>query len=270
MVGPTGSGKTYLCKTLAREFFGSEDALIRFDMSEFTEKHEVTKLTGATASYVGYEDTPLLDQVRRKPYSVVLFDEIEKADKAIYQVFLSILDEGFIALGNGVKVDFKNTVIVFTGNVGTKELMLHGDGLGFGKPKTKEEMASEVEGIIMKSIRKTFSPEFINRLSKTIVFNNLDKADMAKICDLELKKLEGRLAERGYSLTVSPEVKSLIVDSCDLKYGARDLQRGIVKYVEEEICTQMLEETDTEGKNKITVTLKKKSDPDSGVKVKFA
>jgi ATP-dependent Clp protease ATP-binding subunit ClpC len=270
MVGPTGSGKTYLCKTLAREFFGSEDALIRFDMSEFTEKHEVTKLTGATASYVGYEDTPLLDQVRRKPYSVVLFDEIEKADKAIYQVFLSILDEGFIALGNGVKVDFKNTVIVFTGNVGTKELMLHGDGLGFGKPKTKEEMASEVEGIIMKSIRKTFSPEFINRLSKTIVFNNLDKADMAKICDLELKKLEGRLAERGYSLTVSPEVKSLIVDSCDLKYGARDLQRGIVKYVEEEICTQMLEETDTEGKNKITVALKKKSDPDSGVKVKFA
>lgn len=264
LVGPTGSGKTYLCKTLAKEFFGSEDSLIRFDMSEFSEKHEITKLTGSTASYVGYDDTPLFDQVRRRPYSVILFDEIEKAAKEIYQVFLSILDEGMITLGNGVRVDFKNTIIIFTGNVGTKELALKGDGVGFMKPD-KEGKKKDIEGIIGKAIRKTFSPEFINRLSGTVVFNELSTTDMMKICDLELAKLSRRLQDQGYTLVVSKEVKELIVSKCDLKYGARDLQRNIVKYVEDNICTEMLVLKDDTKKN-IKVTLKKDTEL---IKVKF-
>ena len=264
LVGPTGSGKTYLCKTLAKEFFGSEDSLIRFDMSEFSEKHEITKLTGSTASYVGYDDTPLFDQVRRRPYSVILFDEIEKAAKEIYQVFLSILDEGMITLGNGVRVDFKNTIIIFTGNVGTKELALKGDGVGFMK-LDKEGKKKDIEGIIGKAIRKTFSPEFINRLSGTVVFNELSTTDMMKICDLELAKLSKRLQGQGYTLAVSKEVKELIVSKCDLKYGARDLQRNIVKYVEDNICTEMLVLKDDTKKN-IKVTLKKDTEL---IKVKF-
>lgn len=237
MVGPTGSGKTLICKELAKEFFGSEEALIRFDMAEFGERHEVTKLTGSTASYVGYEDKPLLDEVRKKPYSVVLFDEIEKAAPEIFNIFLNILDEGMITLGNGQKVDFKNTVIIFTGNVGTKELAMKGNGIGFGEIDAAVSKTSTV----MNAVKKTFRPEFINRLSSIIVFNELTRDNLLKICDLELRKLANRLNDKEYVLKVTPELKEKIVDSCDLKYGARDLQRKISEFVEKTICTYMIE-----------------------------
>lgn len=242
MVGPTGSGKTYLCKTLAKEFFGSEEALIKFDMSEFGEKHEITKLLGSTASYVGYDDTPLFDQIRRKPYSVVLFDEIEKAAKEIYQIFLSILDEGIVTLGNGTKVNFKNTIIIFTGNVGTKELKLHGDGIGFKSKKTKEDDKKEMDSIVTKAVEKTFAPEFINRLSEIIIFNKLGVDELNDIFDLELNKLQIRLKEKNYIIEVTKELKDFIVSKCNLQYGARDLQRNLVKYIEDEICKKLLEE----------------------------
>lgn len=267
MVGPTGSGKTYICKTLAKEFFGSEDALIKFDMSEYGEKHEITKLIGASASYVGYGDTPLLEQVRRKPYSVVLFDEIEKADKAIYQLFLSILDEGHVTLANGTKVNFKNCVIVFTGNVGTKDLILKGSGMGFSGLETAEDKKKKSDAIVKKAIEKTFAPEFINRLTKTVIFNELTKENLLNICDLEVVKLVNRLSETGYKLTVDKAVKELIVDKCDLKYGARDLQRNIVKYVEDEVCNELLNITDSSLK-KIKVSLAKKGEEE--IKVKFS
>lgn len=267
MVGPTGSGKTYICKTLAKEFFGSEEALIKFDMSEYGEKHEITKLIGASASYVGYGDTPLLEQIRKRPYSVVLFDEIEKADKAIYQLFLSILDEGIVTLANGVKVDFKNCVIVFTGNVGTKDLILKGSGMGFVSEESSEEKKKKIDGIVKKAIEKQFAPEFINRLTKTVIFNELSKENLLAICDLEMKKLIDRLAESDYKLTVDKTVKELIVSKCDLKYGARDLQRNIIRYIEDEICNELLNISDVT-KKKIKVSLDKK-DPES-VEVKFS
>ena len=236
-------------------------------MSEYGEKHEITKLIGASASYVGYGDTPLLEQVRRKPYSVVLFDEIEKADKAIYQLFLSILDEGHVTLANGTKVNFKNCVIVFTGNVGTKDLILKGSGMGFGGIETAEDKKRKTDAIVKKAIEKTFAPEFINRLTKTVIFNELSQDNMNDICDLEVQTLVNRLAESGYTLTVDKTVKDLIVSKCDLKYGARDLQRNIVKYVEDEVCNELLNISDTTLK-KIKVSLSKKGE--EKVKVKFS
>ena len=246
-VGPTGSGKTYLCKTLAKEFFGSEDALIKYDMSEYGEKHEITKLTGASASYIGYDDEPGFEMVRKHPYSVVLFDEIEKASPEIYQIFLSILDEGYVTLGNGTKVNFKNTIIIFTGNIGTKELSLFGGGLGYGSSSGKTPDQSKKDSIIQKSIEKTFAPEFINRLSRIVIFDNLGKSELTKIIDLEVSKLQGRLKESKISIKISKSLKEYIISECDPKYGARDLQRGISKHIEETICEKLLDSDIPEG-----------------------
>lgn len=247
MIGPTGSGKTYICKTIAKEFFGTDDALIRFDMSEFSEKHEITKLLGSTASYVGYDDEPLFEKVRNRPHCVVLFDEIEKAAPEIYQIFLNILDEGSVTLGNGVKVNFQNAIIIFTGNIGTKELGIQKAGFSGGAIQTKEE----IEAITKKALKKTFSPEMINRLSKIIVFNRLTDSDLTEICRLELQKLMTRLSDQGYTLKVSDSVIEKIVSGTDKTYGARDIQRGIVKEVEEPVCDALL--TDTTGGKTIIV-----------------
>lgn len=243
LVGPTGVGKSLICKEIASEFFGSSRNLIRFDMGEFGERHEVTKLTGATASYVGYDDTPLLEQVRRNPYSVVLFDEIEKAAPEIYNIFLNILDEGTVTLGSGAKVDFKNTIIIFTGNIGTKELHLKGGGLGFNK-LTEEEKKRDNTDTVLKAVKKQFKPEFINRLSGITVFNELGKPELEQIFDLELGKLSSRLEKKGFKITVTPEIRDKVISECDPRYGARDLQRGIVKFIENEVCQKMLEVTD--------------------------
>ena len=244
LLGPTGSGKTYLCKTIATEFFGTPDALIRFDMSEFSEKHEITKLLGSTASYVGYDDEPLFEKVRNRPYSVVLFDEIEKAAPEIYQVFLNILDEGSITLGNGVKVDFRNCIIAFTGNIGTKELGMNKAGFGGSTGYDQTESRS----ITMKALKKQFSPEFINRLSKVVVFRKLGNEDLEKICRLEIDGLADRMKSQDYSLEVTDGIIRRIVSECDKTYGARDLQRGIIKNIEEPICDKLLE-TGVSGKN---------------------
>lgn len=270
-VGPTGSGKTYLCKTLAKEFFGSEDALIKFDMSEYGERHEITKLTGAAASYVGYEDEPGFEMIRKHPYSVVLFDEIEKAAPEIYQIFLSILDEGYVTLGNGTKVNFKNTIIVFTGNIGTKELTIYGGGLGYGNKTGETPDPEKKDSIIKKAIEKTFAPEFINRLSRTVIFNNLGKPELTKIIDLEVSKLSSRLKESKITIKVSKALKEFIISKCDLKYGARDLQRGISKYIEETLCEKLLESDIPDGaktfsldykSEKVTIDLKTRKNKD--------
>jgi ATP-dependent Clp protease ATP-binding subunit ClpC len=243
MIGPTGSGKTYLSKIIAKEFFGTQDALIRFDMSEFTERHEVTKLIGSTASYVGYEDEPLFEKVRNRPHSVVLFDEIEKAAPEIYQIFLNILDEGSITLGNGKQVSFRNCLIIFTGNIGTKELGL--GKIGFDGGELNNE---EIESVVKKALKKTFSPEFINRLTKTTVFRKLTNEDLSKICVLEIKKFSERLATQGYSLDVDEGVIEKIVETSDKLYGARDIQRGITRYIETPVADKLLEDG-VEGKN---------------------
>ena len=251
--GPSGTGKTYICKQIAKEFFGSEDSLIRFDMSEYTEKHEITKLIGASASYVGYDDEPLFYKIKRKPYSVVLFDEIEKADPGIFPILLNILDEGYVTAANGTVIDFKNTIIVLTGNIGTKELQARGSAVGFTGGRSNERNQS----IIDKAIKKTFAPEFINRLSSIIIFNELTQDDLSKICDLELEKFKSRIAEKGYTdLVISDDVKKRIISGCDLQYGARDLQREISKVVEQSICDYLLENDVPEDKKKISLSEK--------------
>ena len=244
MIGPTGSGKTYICKTIAEEFFGTKDALIRFDMSEFSEKHEITKLLGSTASYVGYDDEPLFEKVRNRPHCVVLFDVIEKAAQEIYQVFLNILDEGSVTLGNGVQVNFKNSIIIFTGNIGTKELGV--TKVGFNE---KDQTKKDIEDITKKALKKTFSPEFINRLSKIIVFNKLSEEDLGKICIKEIEKLSDRLKTQGYTLSVAQDMIDKIVSECDKVYGARDLQRNIIKLIEEPVCDELLKEGMADKKN---------------------
>lgn len=265
LAGPSGTGKTYLCKQVAKEFFGSENALIRFDMSEYTEKHEITKLIGASASYVGYDDEPLFYAIKKRPYSVVLFDEIEKADRGIFPILLSILDEGYVTTANGTKIDFKNTIVILTSNVGTKELQLSSNSIGFGNP-TAEEQTKRNQDIIMKSIKKLFAPEFINRLSNIVFFNKLTNDDLMKICDLELSELNDRLKSKGWNdIKVSDKVKEILVKSCDTDYGARDLQREISKKIEESICEYLLS-NDVPAKCK-NISLDVKSDEDITVSI---
>lgn len=247
--GPTGCGKTYLCKKLAEEFFGSKDSLIRFDMGEFEEKHSISKLTGATASYVGYDDEPLFEKIRHQPYSVVLFDEIEKAAPEIFQIFLNILDEGYVTLGNGSRVDFRHCIIIFTGNIGTKELSLFGKGLGYGATGKNEKIdEARKDSIIQKAIEKTFAPEFINRLSKIVIFSNLGTTELQKIIDLELSKLSGRLKESKINIKIGKALKEYIISQCNLNFGARDLQRKISEVIEERLCEKLLEPDVPEGK----------------------
>ena len=247
--GPTGCGKTYLCKKLAEEFFGSKDSLIRFDMGEFEEKHSISKLTGATASYVGYDDEPLFEKIRHQPYSVVLFDEIEKAAPEIFQIFLNILDEGYVTLGNGSRVDFRHCIIIFTGNIGTKELSLFGKGIGYGATGKNEKIdEARKDSIIQKAIEKTFAPEFINRLSKIVIFSNLGTTELQKIIDLELSKLSRRLKESKINIKIGKALKEYIISQCNLNFGARDLQRKISEVIEERLCEKLLEPDVPEGK----------------------
>ena len=237
--GVTSSGKTLCVKMLAKYFFGSEKNLIRFDMGEFTQDHEVTKLISTSAGFVGYNDKPLLDEIRQKPYSVVLFDEIEKAAKSINNIFLNILSEGYITLGNGTRVDFRNTIVVYTSNVGTSEILMRGDGLGFSK-LNHDEKNKDSKDIVLKAMKKCFKPEFISRLTDIIVFNNLTKENFEKIFDLELNKVSERLKKKGLKLTTSKAIKDLVVS--ESKNG-RDLEKGIIKYVENEICKSMVNDS---------------------------
>jgi len=247
-LGSTGVGKTYLAKQLAKEMFGSEDALIRVDMSEYQEKHTVSKLIGAPPGYVGYEEGGLLtEKVKNKPYSVILFDEIEKAHKDVFTILLQVLDDGHVTDSLGRKINFKNTLIILTSNLGVKKLQDFGTGIGFSSNSYSNEEAKKQ--MLMKEMKNFFSPEFINRIDDTIVFNSLGQEDIKKITDIELKKLMSRLVDMKYKITYDESlVEYLAKIGYDELYGARPLKRAIQDKVEDLLSEEVLTGKMIEGK----------------------
>lgn len=248
-LGSTGVGKTHLAKQLAKEMFGSEDALIRVDMSEYQEKHTVSKLVGAPPGYVGYEEGGLLtEKVKNKPYSVILFDEVEKAHKDVFTVLLQILDDGHVTDSLGRKINFKNTLIILTSNLGVKKLQDFGTGIGFGTSTYSNEEAKK--DILMKEMKNFFSPEFLNRIDDTIVFNSLSKEDIKKITDIELKKLVARLDEMKYKITYDESLVDYIAKiGYDEAYGARPMKRAIQDKVEDLLSEEVLTDKIVVGKS---------------------
>ena len=246
-IGPTGVGKTLLAKKLAEYMFGSADAIIRIDMSEFMEKFSVSRLVGAPPGYVGYEQGgQLTERVRRKPYSIVLFDEIEKANSEVYNILLQLLDEGFMTDGLGRRVDFKNTVIIMTSNVGTRQLKEFGRGIGFNTVTTDDSYA---QSVTEKALNRTFAPEFLNRIDDIVYFNQLTPDDILKIIDIELSQLVDRCANLNIELTIDDEAKNFLAGKgYNNQYGARPLQRTIQQYLEDLIVEAMLDKTLTTGK----------------------
>jgi len=248
-LGSTGVGKTYLAKQLAKEMFGTEDSLIRVDMSEYQEKHTVSKLVGAPPGYVGYEEGGLLtEKVKNKPYSVILFDEVEKAHKDVFTILLQILDDGHVTDSLGRKINFKNTLIILTSNLGVKKLQDFGTGIGFSSNSYSNEEAKKQ--MLMKEMKNFFSPEFLNRIDDTIVFNSLSQEDIKKITDIELKKLVARLVEMKYNITYDESlVEYLSKIGFDELYGARPLKRAIQDKVEDLLSEEVLLGNLIEGKN---------------------
>ena len=248
-LGPTGVGKTYLAKVLAEYLFDSQDAIIRIDMSEYMEKHTVSRLIGAPPGYVGYEEGgQLTEKVRRKPYSIVLLDEIEKAHHDVYNVLLQVLDEGQLTDGMGRKVDFKNTILIMTSNIGTRELKDFGTGVGFNTEATKAAKNKVEQGILEKALKTNFSPEFLNRVDDVIYFNSLGKEEIIKIIDIELNKVLGRVKDLGIELSVSDKAKNYLANTgWDPNYGARPLKRAIQKNVEDLLAEEILNQTLPEG-----------------------
>jgi ATP-dependent Clp protease ATP-binding subunit ClpC len=247
-LGSTGVGKTYLAKQLAKEMFGSEDSLIRVDMSEYQEKHSISKLVGAPPGYVGYEEGGLLtEKVKNKPYSVILFDEVEKAHKDVFTVLLQILDDGHVTDSLGRKINFKNTLIILTSNLGIKKLQDFGTGIGFSSNTYSNEEAKKQ--MLMKEMKNFFSPEFLNRIDDTIVFNSLSQEDIKKITDIELKKLVSRLVDMKYNISYDESlVEYLSKIGFDELYGARPLKRAIQDKVEDLLSEEVLTGKMIEGK----------------------
>ena len=239
-LGPTGVGKTYLAKSLAEQMFGSADAVIRVDMSEFMEKFSVSRLIGAPPGYVGYEEGgQLTEKVRRKPYSIVLLDEIEKAHADVYNMLLQVLDEGHLTDSIGRKVDFKNTIIIMTSNVGTRQLKEFGHGVGFEQPSQNSD--EYAHNVIQKALSKTFSPEFLNRVDDVIIFDQLSRESIFKIIDLELEKLYRRVGNLGFRIELSDAAKNFLADKgYDVQYGARPLKRAIQNYLEDALAERLL------------------------------
>ncbi len=253
-LGPTGVGKTYLAKKLAEEMFGSADALIRVDMSEYSESFNTSRLLGAPPGYVGYEEGgQLTEKVRRKPYSIVLLDEIEKAHSKVYNMLLQVLDEGRLTDGNGRLIDFRNTVIIMTSNAGTRQLKEFGSGIGFNAGGIKglsldEKDKEYARSIIQKSLSKQFSPEFLNRLDEIITFDQLDLEAIKKIIDIELKGLFHRVNEMGYSIQITDKAKEFVATKgYDVQFGARPLKRAIQTYIEDGVCELLLSGTLQQG-----------------------
>ena len=247
-LGPTGVGKTHLAKELAKFMFGSPDALIRVDMSEYMEKFTVSRLVGAPPGYVGYEEGGLLtEKVRRKPYSIVLLDEIEKAHPDVFNILLQVLDEGHLTDTNGRTVDFKNTIVIMTSNVGTRQLKDFGKGIGFTSGQT-ENMKDYSRGIITKALNKQFAPEFLNRLDEIINFDQLEMDSLVKIVDIELEGLYKRVETIGYKLVMDDEARKFIANKgYDIQYGARPLKRAIQTHVEDALAEVILGDNIQEG-----------------------
>ncbi len=258
-LGPTGVGKTHLAKKIAEQLFNSPDALIRVDMSEYMEKFNVSRLVGAPPGYVGYEEGGLLtEKVRRRPYSVILLDEIEKAHPDVFNLLLQILDEGHVTDSLGRKVDFKNTILIMTSNVGTRQLKDFGRGVGFNTSELSSKVLSDSEfarSVLQKALNKTFSPEFLNRVDDIIIFDQLSEENIHRIIDIELEALYKRITELGYSLTISPEAKKFIAQKgYDVQFGARPLKRALQQYVEDEVAELILGGT-VEAGNQIELIL---------------
>jgi len=273
-LGPTGVGKTELAKMLASYLFDKDDALIRIDMSEYMEKFSVSRLVGAPPGYVGYEEGgQLTEKVRRKPYSVVLLDEIEKAHPDVFNILLQVLDDGVLTDGLGRRVDFRNTIIIMTSNIGVRDLKDFGAGIGFAS-KAKEENIDEVmKSTIQSALKKAFSPEFLNRLDDVVVFNSLTKEDIHKIIDISLGKLFSRITDLGYKIELSEKAKDYLSEKgYDKQYGARPLNRAIQKYLEDAIAEEILKGELSEGDvifadylgegEELTITVSKKEKAD--------
>ena len=241
-LGQTGVGKTQLAKVLAKELFDSEDALIRVDMSEYMEKFAISRLIGAPPGYVGYEEGgQLTEKIRRKPYSVVLLDEIEKAHQDVFNMLLQVLDDGFLTDSLGRKIDFTNTIIIMTSNVGARKLKDFGNGVGFGTSAKINQEGNNSKSVIINALKKAFAPEFLNRIDDVIIFNNLKLNHINKIIDIELEKLFIRTNELGYEIKLSKKAKDFIAEKgFDKQYGARPLKRAIQKYLEDELAEEIM------------------------------
>ena len=269
-LGPTGVGKTELARALARNMFDSEESLIRIDMSEYMEKFSVSRLIGAPPGYVGYEEGgQLTEKVRRKPYCVILLDEIEKAHPDIYNILLQVLDDGILTDGLGRKVDFKNTLIIMTSNIGARQLKEFGDGVGFATATRVLQTEENNRSVIEKALKRTFSPEFLNRVDDVVVFNSLTKPDIFLIIDIIMKNVVGRLVNLGFNLVLTDAAKEFIADKgYDVQFGARPLHRAIQKHIEDPLAEEILNHNVKEGdtlvgdldkdKTKLVFTLQKK------------
>ncbi|MFC6860775.1 ATP-dependent Clp protease ATP-binding subunit [Zunongwangia atlantica] len=267
-LGQTGVGKTQLAKVLARELFDNDDTLIRIDMSEYMEKFAVSRLIGAPPGYVGYEEGgQLTEKVRRKPYAVILLDEVEKAHPDVFNMLLQVLDDGYLTDSLGRKIDFRNTIIIMTSNIGARKLKDFGQGIGFGTQSQRSQADENARGVIQNALKKAFAPEFLNRIDDVIVFNALEREDIHKIIDIELSKLYGRIGGLGYELKLSDKAKDFIAEKgFDKQYGARPLNRAIQKYIEDALAEEIINSKISEG-DKIEMDYKTGED-ELAIKVK--
>jgi ATP-dependent Clp protease ATP-binding subunit ClpC len=248
-LGQTGVGKTQLAKVLSKQLFDSEDSLIRIDMSEYMEKFAISRLVGAPPGYVGYEEGgQLTEKIRRKPYAVVLLDEIEKAHPDVFNMLLQVLDDGFLTDSLGRKIDFRNTIIIMTSNIGSRKLKDFGTGVGFGTASQKAQEDANARSVIENALKKAFAPEFLNRIDDVVVFNALEREDIDKIIDIELAQLIERIKSLGYTLKLSKKAKDYIADKgFDKQYGARPLKRAIQKYIEDKLAEEIINSNIQEG-----------------------